>query len=137
MVVGRTTYEQTLTFGPWPYPRRRGLVVTSRPVAHLPDGIGAGTFSDLRPRVEEMRATTEGDLWIVGGARTARACLDAGLVDEIERYVVPRLLGCGVPWIEAGADATALRLLTTRAFSNGVVMTRHAVERLGTPPRAD
>jgi dihydrofolate reductase len=36
VVVGPATYEQVLTFGPWPYGSRPGLVVTSRPVSSLP-----------------------------------------------------------------------------------------------------
>ena len=32
VVIGRSTYEQMLTFGPWPYEGRDGLIVTSRPL---------------------------------------------------------------------------------------------------------
>ena len=39
----------------------------------------------------------------VGGAAAARACLDAGLLDEITVNLIPVLLGKGIPWF-AGSD---------------------------------
>jgi len=47
VILGRATYEQSLTFGPWPYPERRGLVVTSRPIADLPAGVRAISVAGL------------------------------------------------------------------------------------------
>jgi dihydrofolate reductase len=129
VVMGRTTYDQSLTFGPWPYPDRRGLIVTTRPISGLPTGVSAVSPHELPQALAALRAGTPLDVWMVGGGRTARACLDAGALDELELYVVPRLLGDGIPLIERRASFLRLRLLETRAFSNGIVMVRHAVER--------
>jgi dihydrofolate reductase len=122
VVLGRATYEQALTFGPWPYPGRAGLVVTSRPIANLPDGVRAVTPAELpaaMPRVP-------GDTWIVGGGRTARRCLDAGLVDELELYTIPCVLGAGIPLLAPG-PMLALTLAETRRFTSGIVMLRYRV----------
>lgn len=129
VVVGRATYDQMLGFGPWPYAGRRGLVVTSRPIVGLPEGVGAILPAELPAALAGLRARTPGDVWIVGGGRTARLCLDAGLVDELELYLVPRLLGDGVPLLERREAFARLRLLETRAFSSGVTLVRYAVER--------
>lgn len=131
VVIGRTTYDQTLTFGTgaWPYQGRRGLIVTARPISGLPDRVSAITAAELAPTLAKVRAETDRDVWIVGGGKTARACLDAGLVDELELYLIPRLLGDGIPLFERRDALTRVRLLETRAFSNGVVMVRYAVER--------
>jgi dihydrofolate reductase len=134
VVMGRATYEQSLTFGPWPYPGRRGLVVTSTPIADLPEGVSAVAPSDFARALETLRASTTGDLWVVGGGRAARACLDAGWIDELELYVVPRLLGDGIPLFERRAALIALHLMETRRFDNGIVMVRYAVERRGATP---
>jgi dihydrofolate reductase len=128
VVMGRVTYEQSLTFGPWPYPGRGGLIVTQRAVADLPAGVSAVAPADLPQALATLRAGSPGDLWIVGGGRTARACLDAGAIDELELYVVPRLLGAGIPLFGPRAGLVPLRLIETRAFANGIVMLRHAVE---------
>lgn len=127
VVLGRATYEQSLTFGPWPYPGRRGLIVTSHPLADLPADVSIVSAGELPAALRALRAAIPGDVWIVGGGRTARACLDAGLIDELELYVIPRLLGDGIPLL-AGRPAT-LALRETRAFDNGVAKLRYAVVR--------
>jgi dihydrofolate reductase len=127
VVLGRATYEQALTFGPWPYPGRRGLVVTSRPVSALPPDVRAVTLAELPAALRALRASVAGDTWIVGGGQTASACLDAGLIDELELYLVPRLLGDGIPLL--ARQPAALTLRVARAFPSGVVMLRYAVAR--------
>lgn len=127
VVLGRATYEQALAFGPWPYAPRPGLVVTSSAVQHLLDGVRAIAAGALPAEVRDLRRRVDGDVWIVGGGRTARACLDAGLLEELEVYVVPVLLGDGIPLLAPRAREVPLRLIETRAFESGVVMTRHAV----------
>ena len=127
VVLGRATYEQALTFGPWPYPGRRGLVVTSRPISALPPEVRAVTLADLPAALRELRTSVDNDTWIVGGGQTAAACLDAGLIDELELYLVPRLLRDGIPLLARRPAALALR--ETRAFASGVVMQRYAVTR--------
>jgi len=125
VVLGRATYEQALTFGPWPYPGREGLVVTSRPIANLPDGVRAVTVAELpraMPKVDR-------DTWIVGGGQVARACLDAGLVDELELYVIPRLVGAGIPLLSPREELVTLELAATRTFGSGITMLRYRVVR--------
>lgn len=127
VVLGRTTYEQSLGFGPWAYPGRRGLVVTSRPLSAQPEGVVTVSVAELPAALSRLRDAITGDVWIVGGGRTARACLDADLIDEIELFVVPRLLGEGIPLFEPHGQRRSLHLLETHAFPSGVVWLRHAV----------
>ena len=129
MVLGRATYEQALTLGPWSYPGKLGLIVTTQPIASLPSGVQAVTVSELPAALAALRARAPGDIWVVGGAMTARACLDGGFLDELELYVIPRLLGAGIPLIARRETTVALELLQTQRFQNGVVMMRYRVER--------
>jgi dihydrofolate reductase len=129
VVLGRTTYDQALTFGPWPYPGRDALVVTTRAIADLPGRTAAVTPDALPDALAALRRRADGDVWIVGGGQTARACLAAGLVDEVELYVIPRLLGAGIPLFSPVDELVGLRLLETRTFASGVVMLRYVVTR--------
>jgi dihydrofolate reductase len=85
VVIGRSTYEQMLGFGPWPYGDREGLMVTSRPAGGLPPGVRAVTPSELPVAFAELRRGTTRDVWVVGGGQTARACLEAGLIGAPRR----------------------------------------------------
>jgi dihydrofolate reductase len=127
VVLGRTTYEQALTFGPWPYAGCEGLIVTSRAIDGLPEGVSAVSPERFADALRSLRDRTKKDVWIVGGGKTARAALAAGLLDELELYVIPRLLGEGIPLFSTADAFVTLGLLETRAFANGIVKVRYAV----------
>ena len=64
-------------------------------------------------RAIELAKQAAGDRYVTigGGADVARQFLAAGLVDELQLHVVPKLLGEGIPLfgggVGAGADAVA------------------------------
>ena len=60
-------------------------------------------------------------VWIVGGAATAAACIALGAVDTIELFLMPVLLGEGVPLLVGDGAELPLALRETRAWPNGVV----------------
>ena len=62
---------------------------------------------------------------VVGGAVLAAAFAEHDLVDEYRSYMAPVLIGRGRPAFPAVDRRTALRLLETRTFGNGVVLLRH------------
>jgi dihydrofolate reductase len=128
VVIGRTTYEQLPSLGPWPCGEREVLVVTTRPLAGARPRVSATTVAELGPRLAALRERARGDVWIVGGGQTARACVAAELLDELELYLVPATLGRGIPLLGEGPPI-ALRLLESHPFANGVVKLRYAIER--------
>jgi dihydrofolate reductase len=44
-----------------------------------------------------LRATDQGDAWVVGGARLQAAFVASGALDRLDLFVIPVLLGDGVP----------------------------------------
>ncbi|MEQ9151145.1 MAG: dihydrofolate reductase family protein [Parvibaculum sp.] len=60
-------------------------------------------------------------LLIVGGAATAAACILLGSVDTIELFLMPVLLGEGVPLFVGDGAELPMALRETRAWPNGVV----------------
>jgi dihydrofolate reductase len=60
----------------------------------------------------------------VGGADLAGQALRAGLVDELQLFLVPAIVGGGKPALPAGARLD-LELLDTRRFANGAVYLRY------------
>ena len=127
VVLGRATYEQARGFGPWEYPGKRGIVWTSRALDDPPDGVEryGGDAAELARR---LRALDDGDVWIVGGAKAQAALLGAGAVDLIDVFVVPLVLGAGVPMF-AAASSNALQLVESAAFRNGLVHLRYTTQR--------
>ena len=118
LIMGRATYDQVMGFGAWPYAGMRAAVLTSRPLGDAPAGV-EGT-SDVAGLIAELREDGA-KVWIVGGAATAATCLALGAVDTVELFLMPVLLGEGVPLFVGDADELPLKLRETRAWPNGVV----------------
>jgi dihydrofolate reductase len=71
----------------------------------------------------------EGGPMDIAGAPLAGAAMRAGLIDEYLIVTHPVLVGGGLPFFTALDDWVKLDLVETRAFPDGVRMTRYAVTR--------
>ncbi|WP_207481398.1 dihydrofolate reductase family protein [Arenibaculum pallidiluteum] len=126
VVLGRTTFEQAMGFGiGWPYPGKRGIVVTSRPLHDPPEDVAAwnggipGLAGALRRGGQD--GAWAGDAWIVGGAGLQQAFMDIGAIDRLDLFIVPELLGEGIPLFPRSARRHRLRLEGTAALPMGMV----------------
>ena len=91
------------------------------------------TPSTVRTRIERefeveavrrLKATASGDL-SVGGAELAGQAIAAGLVDELELFLVPVLVGGGKRALTDNGVRTGLELLDERRFGNGTAYLRY------------
>jgi dihydrofolate reductase len=120
IVMGRAAYDKSRTLGPWQFAGRRTIVLTSRPLADAPEGVE--TFrGDVTALAPELRATSAGDIWLFGGANSVRMFREAALIDRIELYVIPVLLGDGIRLFEPSSGEMKLTLIDARAMGAGVV----------------
>lgn len=131
LVMGRKTYEQLPTFGPWPYGERRALVFSRARAGQRDEHADfiAGDTAAVVAALKEQRAG--GDIWLMGGGETAQACRDAGLIDELIVTFIPVLLGDGISLFTPDAAAASsgttvphavpLTLRDCRSFKDGLV----------------
>ena len=75
--------------------------------------------------VRQLKASAERDL-AIGGANLAAQALAAGLVDELQLFLAPVLVGGGKRLFPSGLHL-ALELVEQRRFANGMVYLRHTV----------
>ena len=84
---------------------------------------GARLFDgDIVAEVGRLKQQPGGPINVSGGA-LASSLVEAGLVDEIQPFIVPAVLGGGTPFLSAAA-ASRYRLVETRRFANGMVFLR-------------
>ena len=120
VILGRTTYEQIQSFGDWPYSGKRGIVLSTQSIEALPSGVEQ-RGEPLEELVSELQRQSGGDIWIVGGAQAIGGFLDLDAVDEIELFVMPILLGSGLPLFGSSHRSMSLRLKETQSYPSGVV----------------
>lgn len=130
VVMGRATYEAVrLLPGGWPYAGRRGLIVTSRPLDDTPAGVAAWT-EGVPALIDHVRggSDSEGAAWVVGGGGLQAAFIAAGAFDRLDLFVIPVLLGGGIPLFPPGATpARRLQLEDTERYANGMARLRYAL----------
>ena len=131
LVMGRRTYEQVLGFGEWPYPGKPAYVFTQSPPRDaLPEvRFVEGSAVDFYRGIAERHS---GTVWLVGGADLADQFRQSGLIDEYQVFVIPVILGRGIPLTSPrhsgesrNPPPTRLKLVESQSYDDGVVMLRY------------
>lgn len=128
LIMGSGTYQKILDFGEWPYIGKPCYVLTRK---ILPESFENVFQTRQNPDEVLGQMYTQGirRVWFVGGARSAYAFQEAGLITEYFITVVPILLGAGLPLIETEhEDPETLQLLSVKHFKDGVVQLRYRLE---------
>jgi dihydrofolate reductase len=84
---------------------------------------------DLRALVERVKATTEQDICLFGGADLVTQCIDLDLVDELGISIIPILLGEGVPFFGKINAWKRLTLFECKPFKSGIVLLNYRLSR--------
>jgi len=128
VVMGRGTYDFLESDGaPWAYGDQRVLVVTSKPIS-APKG-ALETRDDIDGLIAELRGYDDGDVWVLGGGRLQMTFIERQALDEIEIYVMPKLIGGGKPLFPPTGFRGDLRLLEAGALDKGCVRLHYAFDR--------
>ncbi len=120
LIMGSKTYEQILEFGQWPYGEKPTYVATKR---KLPPTEGAelrfrdGPSSAL---LQEIKRGSHGDIWLVGGGTLAGDMLKNNLIDEVRLFMIPVLLGAGIPLFSGIKETTRLIPAGMTRYESGV-----------------
>jgi dihydrofolate reductase len=131
IVMGRHTFEQVLTFDPWPYGTTAVYVMSRAPV---PIPVALAKTVHNHPGSAALLAALLGQqgfqhLYVDGGL-TIQGFLRAGLLDEITITVVPVLLGAGRPLFGPLPNDVELTLMRSRAYDFGFVQSTYRIDAL-------
>jgi dihydrofolate reductase len=121
VVMGRTTYDDVLRLDiGWPYSEKRAFVVTSRPIA-APAGPLETWSAGVPALIARLRALDDGDVWLIGGGRLQQAFIAAGALDRMELFIVPEIVGGGIPLFPPNGFARTLTLSAVDRLGGGCV----------------
>ena len=129
MLVGRGTHEvaKRMSAEDTDYDGGPVFVLTHRPPDEPEQGVTFLTC-DLTEAVATARAAARGKNLEILGADLASQCLQRGLVDEVLVYVLPVLLGDGVPFSTSGLGRIDLEPFSNEQ-SGPVTMLRFRVRK--------
>jgi dihydrofolate reductase len=127
-ILGRKTYEVSLRMGARFDSKSRSVVFSRHPPATPPSGVEFVNEA-IEAFVSRLRREPGKDIWLMGGGDIIASFLDAQAIDEFVVSVVPVFIGDGIPLIARRHRHTALSLLSTEKFEDGLVQLRYAVTR--------
>ncbi len=128
LVMGRRTYELINAVGDWPYSGKRVYVISSRKLEHAPHGVVQAS-NGIAGALKSAHEETMSDIWVVGGALTMQSALDEDLVDMMEIFLVPILLGAGLTLLNELNRRQTVTFDGIEAFPDGVVKLRYFTAR--------
>ncbi|QBF28506.1 dihydrofolate reductase [Pseudomonas tructae] len=126
LVMGRNTFEKILTFGEWPYPHKRVVVLSSTlGAADVSNGVEVhpGPIAAL---VDYLRDTGAQSLYLDGG-QVIQGFLREGRLDELTITRIPVLLGSGIPLFGTLAADVTLQHMRSTTFESGFVQSTYRV----------
>lgn len=126
-ILGRKTYEKSLTLGARFDGATKTYVVSTHPPASALPGVEF-VSEPIASFARRLRAARGRNIWLMGGGGAIASFLDAGAIDELIISVVPVLIGEGIPLIAPRHRHLPLTLLSSREFDDGVVQLHYVVQ---------
>lgn len=113
VIMGKTTYDQVLTFGEYPYKDKKSFVFTR---TNREKDENTEFVSGVKKFVKDGFPSAGDSIWLVGGAQIIASFLQQGSVDEIITTVIPILLGKGIPLFQNIENEINLELVKTERY---------------------
>lgn len=113
VIMGKTTYEQVLTHGEYPYRDKKSFVFTITRKNH---DNNVEFVSDIGKFVKDGFPGAGKNIWLVGGPKIIASFLKMGAVDEIIITVIPVLLGRGISLFENIENEKKIELVKTEKY---------------------
>ncbi|MGZ7051276.1 MAG: dihydrofolate reductase family protein [Candidatus Angelobacter sp.] len=127
---GRKTYDKGIEMGMKSSefgPGVKNYLFSRQPHKSLLPGF-EWTCEAVKTFAQRLRAHPGKDIWMMGGGGIIASFLDEGEIDEFRIHVIPILIGEGIPLIQPRHRSIPLRLLSSKAFPDGVVELNYRVK---------
>ncbi|WP_338869278.1 dihydrofolate reductase family protein [Spirosoma sp. SC4-14] len=119
-LMGNETYKLTKTFGEFPYKGLRNYVFT-RNTEHPPEPYVEFISGDIAAFVESLKAQDGKDIFLIGGSHINAVLLEAGLIDELQVFIHPIVLGNGIPMVQPTQTRHNWTFVASKSYENGLV----------------
>ena len=122
LVMGKNSYEAVSHFDPWPYKGKRVIVLSST----LQSVCNEAELckDDIETLIKTLHADGIKHIYVDGGATISRF-LNMNLIDRLIISIIPVVLGSGIPLFSNMTNDKLCQLISSRAFSNGLVQLQY------------
>lgn len=127
-IQGYATYNQVMGWEiDFPYADKKNYVFTRK--KNLSNTQYVDFISDDHIAfIKQLKSQPGSGIWLVGGGQLNSLFLNNKMLDEIILFVMPIVLSEGIDLFGAIPNETALKLLESKSYSNGVVELRYSLK---------
>lgn len=128
-IMGNDTYKEVLKLSPvFPYTEKTNYVLTRD--SSLKDNDQVKYISeDPIDFIRNLKNTPGKDLWLIGGGQVNTLLHTANLIDEYLVYLMPVVVGAGIPLFADSPARQFLDLVRTETYSSGVTCLHYKLSK--------
>lgn len=130
ILLGRVTYELFVDF--WPNATGEHPVITQKmntlEKLVLSNTLAEASWShtrlisgDVKTAIEQLKSQDGNNIVFFGGAKTANFLLAYDLIDELQLFIYPLMLGKGTRFFQGGYQHRQWDLIESQTFESGVM----------------
>jgi dihydrofolate reductase len=121
-IMGNSTYKQVRSFpGEFAYKHLRNFVLTKSADGGRDEFAEFISADDVAELIGNLKSQPGKDIWLIGGGKANALFLNQGLLDELRVFVMPIVLGDGIPLFAPETQKKEISLINNRVYSSGVV----------------
>jgi dihydrofolate reductase len=136
-MFGRNTYEEFASFWPNASADEMGPMadkLNNQPKYVVSNSLKTADWNnstiisgDVARAIRDLKAQPGGTIAITGSAKLVQSLLEQGLIDELQLYVHPIIVGKGKRLYSDGMSQSAgLKLIESQKYDGGVMLLRYA-----------
>lgn len=119
-LMGGETYRVIKGFNvPFPYPDKKNYVFTKAKDIEKDQHVEF-IHTEITDFAKNLKANSEKDIWLVGGAAINGLFLEHGLIDKIILTVIPVVLGKGIPIFKGNKGEIKFKLAEAKQFDDKI-----------------
>ncbi|WP_234735925.1 dihydrofolate reductase family protein [Tellurirhabdus bombi] len=126
-LMGNETYKLSQGFGEFPYKGLKNYVFT-RQTNHPEKPEVDFVSGDIVAFVQALKQQEGKDIFLVGGGQINATLLEAGLIDELQVFVHPILLGNGIPLFQPTHNRHYWQFVECKSYEPGLVELHYVAE---------
>lgn len=123
IIMGRGTYEKMLEFGEIPFQDKQIYVLTSKDLHSKQKHI---VFTNKK--IEILLKDINDKIWLFGGSKVIQSFMNLDLIDEYQLYIVPKIIGEGIPLFIENKGLPNLKLIKHEQYDNDILLVYKKLE---------
>lgn len=137
LLLGKSTYNDFAGF--WPTMKNNEFGISDK-LNSMPKYVVSTTLqtaewnnttiikSNVIEEIRKLKQQSGGQIGLIGSAKLVHSLLDAGLIDEVQVFMHPLVLGEGVRLFVDGGRPSSMKLADSKVLSNGVIFLSYQIE---------